>query len=194
MALCAPVRDMKDTAKVLSVVEASKDPVTVTRNGRDVLIVMTPEAYDGLKSELAHGRLMRRLDRAEFEFDSVECFDGDTFLMRCWIVTMLKLVVSKGAAMELRGIALYLEDELASPGAVRSFIQEFKHQAEPACSFPCSRPLCAHSELAQRGLPFVSGGQVCRDLFRRGRLSQGLPCIPPVAGLCPRRFGVIRLF
>lgn len=72
---------------------------------------------------------------------------------------MLKLVISKGAAMELRGIALYLEDEPASPGAARSFIQEFKHQAEPACSFPCSRPLCAHSELAQRG---------CRS-FRVGR-------------------------
>lgn len=80
MALCVPVRDMKDTAKFLSVVEGSKDPVTVTRNGRDALIVMTPEAYDGLKSELAHERLMRRLDRAELEFDSGEYFDGGTFL------------------------------------------------------------------------------------------------------------------
>ncbi len=80
MALCAPVRDMKDTAKALSVVEASKDPVTVTRNGRDALVVMTLEAYDGLKSELAHERLMRRLDCAELEFDFVECFDGGTFL------------------------------------------------------------------------------------------------------------------
>lgn len=80
MALCVPVRDMKDTAKLLSVVTGSKDPVTVTRNGRDALIVMTPEAYDGLKSELAHERLMRRLDRAELEFDSGEYFDGGTFL------------------------------------------------------------------------------------------------------------------
>lgn len=80
MALCAPVRDMKDTAKALSVVEASKDPVTVTRNGHDALVVMTQEAYDGLKSELAHECLMRRLDRAELEFDFVECFDGGTFL------------------------------------------------------------------------------------------------------------------
>lgn len=80
MALCAPVRDMKDTAKALSVVEASKGPVTVTRNGHDALVVMTQEAYDGLKSELAYERLMRRLDRAELEFDSGEYFDGGTFL------------------------------------------------------------------------------------------------------------------
>lgn len=80
MALCVPVREMKDTAKFLAVVEGSKDPVTVTRNGRDALIVMTPEAYDGLKSELAHERLMRRLDRAELEFDSGEQLDGSAFL------------------------------------------------------------------------------------------------------------------
>ncbi len=40
MALCVPVREMKDTAKFLSVVEGSKEPVTVTRNGRDALVVM----------------------------------------------------------------------------------------------------------------------------------------------------------
>ena len=79
--------------------------------------------------------------------------------MRFWIATMLKLVVSKGAAMEMRGIARYLEDGLASPDEARSFIQEFKYQAELACSFPLSNPLCAHSELAQRG---------CRS-FRVGR-------------------------
>ena len=37
MALCAPVRDMKDTAKVLSGVVVSEGSVTGTRNGRDVL-------------------------------------------------------------------------------------------------------------------------------------------------------------
>lgn len=72
---------------------------------------------------------------------------------------MLKLVVSKGAAMELRGIARCLEDEPASPGAARSFIQEFKHRAELACSLPCSRPLCAHSELAQRGYRSFRAGR-----------------------------------
>lgn len=80
MVLCVPVREMKDTANFLSVVEGSKEPVTVTRNGRDALVVMTPEAYDGLKNELAHERLMRRLDRAEVEFDSGAYLDGDAFM------------------------------------------------------------------------------------------------------------------
>lgn len=50
---------------MLSVVESSKDPVAVTRDGRDVQIAMTPRAYDNLKCDHAHERFMRRLDRAE---------------------------------------------------------------------------------------------------------------------------------
>lgn len=80
MSVCVPVRDMKDTAKFLSVVEGARGPVTVTRNGRDALIVMTPEVFDGLQNELAHERLMRRLDCAEREFDSGEYVDGRAFL------------------------------------------------------------------------------------------------------------------
>lgn len=64
---------------------------------------------------------------------------------------MPRLSVSKSAALEISGIAQYLENELASPGAASSFIREFKHQVELACSFPSSHPLCPHTELAQRG-------------------------------------------
>ena len=78
---------------------------------------------------------------------------------------MLKLVVSKGAAMELRGMARCLEDEPASPGAARSFIQEFKHRAELACSLPCSRPLAL--------IPSLRRGATVR--FGRAGLSQSIP-------------------
>lgn len=65
MASCAPACKTKDIAEYLPVVESFKDPVTATRDDRDVLVAMTPEAYDNLKCDLAHERLMRRLDRAE---------------------------------------------------------------------------------------------------------------------------------
>ena len=63
---------------------------------------------------------------------------------------MVRPVISKSAALEISGIAQYLKDELASPGAASSFIQEFRHQAKLACSFPSSHALCPHPELAQR--------------------------------------------
>ena len=71
--------------------------------------------------------------------------------MRYWNVTMIRLAISKSAALEISGIAQYLEQELASPGAASSFLGEFKHQAELARSFPSAHPLCPHPELAQRG-------------------------------------------
>lgn len=64
---------------------------------------------------------------------------------------MVRLVISKSATLEIGGIAQYLKDELASPGAASSFIQEFRHQAKLACSSPSSHALCPHPELAQRG-------------------------------------------
>ena len=64
---------------------------------------------------------------------------------------MVRLVISKSAALEIGGIAQYLKDESVSPGAASSFIQEFRHQTELACSFPSSHALCPHPELAQRG-------------------------------------------
>lgn len=60
---------MKDAARFLSFAEGFKCPATVTLYGRDTLAVMAPVAYDGLKCELAHERLMRRFDRAQLEFD-----------------------------------------------------------------------------------------------------------------------------
>lgn len=41
---------------------------------------MTPEVFDGLLSELAHERLMRKLDRAEAELEAGAFVDGDTFM------------------------------------------------------------------------------------------------------------------
>lgn len=80
MATCVPVRDLKDTSHFLSIVEGAGGPVTVTRNGRDALIAMTPEMYDGLLNELEHERLMRRLDRAEAELVAGDYVDGPSFM------------------------------------------------------------------------------------------------------------------
>ena len=74
------MRELKDTARFLSVVEGSREPVTVTRNGREALIAMTPEMYDSLRSELAHERLMRKLDRAENELSQGLGVDGPSFM------------------------------------------------------------------------------------------------------------------
>ena len=110
--------------------------VTVTHNGRNALIVMTPETYDGLKSEWPTN--VSCADWIVRNRNSISANTSMTTLpwVRCRIDAMLKFAISRSAAWEILSIAQYLEDEFGSPGKVRSFIQEFKHQAEPTCSFP----------------------------------------------------------
>ena len=46
MAVCVPVRDMKDTAAFAKLVKESPEPITVTKNGYSEFVVMRSEDYD----------------------------------------------------------------------------------------------------------------------------------------------------
>lgn len=80
MSVCVPIRDMKDTTRFVEVVSGAGAPVTVTRNGYDALVVMTPEAYDGLRLEAARARLYTVLDEAEREIENGDVVDYDGFI------------------------------------------------------------------------------------------------------------------
>ena len=52
MAACVPIKDMRDTAQFLKLVQSSNEPITVTKNGYSELVVMRAEDYDTLQDEL----------------------------------------------------------------------------------------------------------------------------------------------
>ncbi|WP_315535160.1 type II toxin-antitoxin system prevent-host-death family antitoxin [Lancefieldella rimae] len=52
MATCVPIKDMRDTAQFLKLVQSSNEPITVTKNGYSELVVMRAEDYDTLQDEL----------------------------------------------------------------------------------------------------------------------------------------------
>lgn len=79
MATCVPVRDMKDTAKFSETVRNADGPVTVTKNGRDEFVVMTSDAYEGIKQELARMKLYDIVFQAERELSEGKYSDYDTF-------------------------------------------------------------------------------------------------------------------
>ena len=58
MPVCAPIKDMKDTAAFVRRIDEAADPVTVTRNGYDAFLVMRTGDYEALQEELAAARLM----------------------------------------------------------------------------------------------------------------------------------------
>ena len=80
MTKCVPIRDMKDTASFSRFVEEAGEPVTVTKNGYDHLIVMTTEVYNDLNTELAEAKLLARIAQAELEIACGQLIDGETHI------------------------------------------------------------------------------------------------------------------
>ena len=76
MVKCAPIRDMKDTARFSRFVEDAGEPVSITKNGYDHLVVMTTDVYDSLKTQLAEARLLASIAQAELEIANGQLVDG----------------------------------------------------------------------------------------------------------------------
>ena len=66
MAVCVPVRDMKNTASFTELVSAEGD-VTVTKNGYDAMHCLSIKEYELLQEEAAKAKLLSRIMLAESE-------------------------------------------------------------------------------------------------------------------------------
>ena len=80
MAVCVPVRDMKDTAAFAKLVRESSEPITVTKNGYSEFVVMRAEDYDLMREEVAKARLLRVLADADRSYDEGDYADGPAFV------------------------------------------------------------------------------------------------------------------
>ena len=78
MAVCVPVRDMKDTAAFARLVKESPEPVT--KNGYSEFVVMRAEDYDLMCEEVAKARLVRVLADADGSYEQGDYVDGATFV------------------------------------------------------------------------------------------------------------------
>lgn len=63
MPVCVPIKEMKNTAEFTKTVVAAQEPVFVTKNGREALVSMSPEVYEGLRREAARARLYDVVER-----------------------------------------------------------------------------------------------------------------------------------
>ena len=80
MTKCVPLRAMKDTAGFSRFVEEAKEPVSVTKNGYDHLVVMTADAYQALAEQLAEAQLLSRIAQAETDISSGQLVSGQDHL------------------------------------------------------------------------------------------------------------------
>lgn len=80
MAVCVPMRELKNTAEFTKLVCESDEPVTVTRNGREAFISMTPERYEALRMEAARAQLYASVQRAEEDIAQGKTVAADTVI------------------------------------------------------------------------------------------------------------------
>ncbi len=78
MPVCVPVRDLKNTADFVELVEREAD-ITVTKNGYSVIHCLSEEEYRLVQEERAKARLLSRMMLAEDELASGQVVDFDDF-------------------------------------------------------------------------------------------------------------------
>lgn len=76
MPTCVPIKDMKDMAAFTRSVQEAPGPVTVTKNGYNVFMVMRTDDYEAMQQELAKARLLGRITQAEHEYATGQYTDG----------------------------------------------------------------------------------------------------------------------
>lgn len=74
-----PIRNFKNTGEFLAFVESEPEPVSVTKNGTEALVVMTPAEYDRMRLEIARGELYAMVLQDEADITAGNYVDGDEF-------------------------------------------------------------------------------------------------------------------
>ena len=82
MPACVPIKDLRDTASFLKLVESqAPKPVIVTKNGYDEFVVITSEEYDRLQRRAEAARLYEALLASEVQLQNGETVPLDDVLI-----------------------------------------------------------------------------------------------------------------
>ncbi len=76
MPTCVPIKDMRNTTEFARLVEASSEPVIVTKNGYDQFVVLRSKDYDQLTQAAGKAQIMERIVVAERERNANESLDA----------------------------------------------------------------------------------------------------------------------
>ncbi|MDD3336556.1 MAG: type II toxin-antitoxin system prevent-host-death family antitoxin [Eubacteriales bacterium] len=62
MPQCIPIRDLKNTAEISQLCQRSREPITITKNGYDDMVIMSAKVYDKMRLYSVYERLMEAED------------------------------------------------------------------------------------------------------------------------------------
>ena len=58
MSQCSPIRDLKDTTSISQMCHASKEPITITKNGYEDMVIMSAEVYNRIRLYSVYEKLV----------------------------------------------------------------------------------------------------------------------------------------
>lgn len=80
MPTCVPIKELKNTKSFTQLVEQSNEPIFVTKNGLETMVVMTPQQYDEINFERYKARILEALQRSEEDVRSGRVHAADEVL------------------------------------------------------------------------------------------------------------------
>ena len=58
MSQCIPIRDLKDTTNISQMCHASNEPITITKNGYEDMVIMSAEVYNRIRLYSVYEKLV----------------------------------------------------------------------------------------------------------------------------------------
>lgn len=55
---CIPIRDLKDTSSISQMCHAANEPITITKNGYEDMVIMSAEVYNRIRLFTVYEKLM----------------------------------------------------------------------------------------------------------------------------------------
>ncbi len=75
---CIPIRDLKDTAAISAMCRESAEPIFVTKNGYNDMVIMSAEVYDRIRLVSIYEKIME----AEADIEQGRLMEADESMRR----------------------------------------------------------------------------------------------------------------
>ncbi len=69
---CIPIRDLKDTTAISAMCKNSPNPIFITKNGYNDMVIMSTETYERMRTMSVYEKLME----AEADIEEEKVMDG----------------------------------------------------------------------------------------------------------------------
>ena len=79
-----PIRDLKDTSKVVRLCHESPEPITVTRNGYEEMVLVKPEDFREMERARQKQRIYDMVAEAEEDIAAEKTREATSFFDELW--------------------------------------------------------------------------------------------------------------